>query len=99
MHPLHVLIYNKLLKDKKLLNSYPTIKDGEKIKFAYLKKPNPVGDTVIAILNQLPPELQLEQYIDYDKMFQKSFIDPMSTVMSAIGWQTEHISTLEDFFG
>ena len=54
---------------------------------------------MIAILNQLPPELQLEQYIDYDKMFQKSFIDPMSTVMSAIGWQTEHISTLEDFFG
>jgi uncharacterized membrane protein len=47
----------------------------------------------------LPPELQLEQYIDYDKMFQKSFIDPMSTVMSAIGWQTEHISDLSEFFG
>ena len=100
--PIHVkgaLLYNKLLKDKKLTNDYPLIQDGEKIKFAYLKKPNTTGGEVIAILNQLPPELQLEQYIDYDKMFQKSFIDPMSTVMSAIGWQTEHISTLEDFFG
>jgi DNA polymerase elongation subunit (family B) len=29
----------------------------------------------------------------------KSFIDPMSTVMSAIGWQTEHISDLSEFFG
>ena len=100
--PIHVkgaLLYNKLLKDKKLTNDYPLIQDGEKIKFAYLKKPNTTGGEVIAILNQLPPELQLEQYIDYDKMFQKSFIDPMSTVMSAIGWQTEHISDLSEFFG
>ena len=100
--PIHVkgaLIYNKLLKDKKLLQSYPTIKDGEKIKFAYLKKPNPVGDTVIAILNTLPEEFGLKEYIDYDLQFQKSFIEPMSSVMGAVGWNTEHISTLEDFFG
>jgi len=100
--PIHVkgaLIYNKLLKDKNLLNSYPTIKDGEKIKFAYLKKPNPVGDTVIAILNKLPEEFGLKEYIDYDLQFQKSFIEPMSSVMGAVGWNTEHISTLEDFFG
>jgi len=100
--PIHVkgaLMYNKLLKDKNLLNSYPTIKDGEKIKFAYLKKPNPVGDSVIAILNNLPPEFGLKEFIDYDLQFNKSFIEPMSSVMGAIGWKTEHISTLEDFFG
>ncbi len=100
--PIHVkgaLIYNKLLKDKKLLNSYPTIKDGEKIKFAYLKKPNPVGDTVIAILNTLPEEFGLKEYIDYDLQFQKSFIEPMSSVMGAVGWNTEHISDLSEFFG
>ena len=100
--PIHVkgaLMYNKLLKDNNLLNSYPTIKDGEKIKFAYLKKPNPVGDSVIAILNNLPPEFGLNEYIDYDLQFNKSFIEPMSSVMGAIGWKTEHISTLEDFFG
>ena len=100
--PIHVkgaLIYNKLLKDKKLLQSYPTIKDGEKIKFAYLKKPNPVGDTVIAILNNLPDEFDLKEYIDYDLQFSKAFIEPMSSVMNSVGWKTEHISTLEDFFG
>jgi DNA polymerase elongation subunit (family B) len=100
--PIHVkgaLMYNKLLKDNNLLNSYPTIKDGEKIKFAYLKKPNPVGDSVIAILNNLPPEFGLNEYIDYDLQFNKSFIEPMSSVMGAIGWKTEHVSTLEDFFG
>ena len=100
--PIHVkgaLIYNKLLKDKKLLNSYPTIKDGEKIKFAYLKKPNPVGDSVIAILNNIPEEFDLKEYIDYDLQFNKAFIEPMASVMNSVGWKTEHISTLEDFFG
>ena len=100
--PIHVkgaLLYNKLLKDNKLLGSYPLIQDGEKIKFAYLKKQNTVGGEVIAILNQLPPELKLQDYIDYDKQFEKSFIEPMSSVMNAVGWQTEHISSLENFFG
>ena len=100
--PIHVkgaLIYNKLLKDKKLLNLYPTIKDGEKIKFAYLKKPNPVGDSVIAILNNLPKEFDLKEYIDYDLQFNKAFIEPMASVMNSVGWKTEHISDLSEFFG
>jgi len=54
---------------------------------------------VIAILNQLPPELELQEYIDYDKQFEKSFIEPMNSVMNAIGWQTKHVSNLSDFFG
>ena len=100
--PIHVkgaLIYNKMLKEMKLMNSYPTIKDGEKIKFAYLKKPNPVGDTVIAILNNLPHEFDLKDYIDYELQFNKAFIEPMSSVMNSVGWKTERVSTLEDFFG
>ena len=100
--PIHVkgaLLYNKLLKDNKLTNNYPLIQDGEKIKFAYLKKQNTVGGEVIAILNQLPPELKLQDYIDYDKQFEKSFIEPMKSVMGAAGCQTELISSLENFFG
>ena len=100
--PVHVkaaLLYNKLLKDKKLTNDYPVIKDGEKIKFAYLKKQNIVGGDAIGIMNQLPPELELEDYIDYDKMFEKSFVDPMRVILDAVGWPTEKVSTLESFFG
>ena len=100
--PVHVkaaLLYNKLLKDKKLTNDYPVIKDGEKIKFAYLKKQNIVGGDAIGIMNQLPPELELEDYIDYDKMFEKSFVEPMRVILDAVGWQTEKVSTLESFFG
>ena len=100
--PVHVkaaLLYNKLLKDKKLTNDYPVIKDGEKIKFAYLKKQNIVGGDAIGIMNQLPPEVELEDYIDYDKMFEKSFVEPMRVILDAVGWQTEKVSTLESFFG
>ena len=100
--PVHVkgaLLYNKLLKDKKLLSSYPTIKEGEKLKFAYLKKPNPVGAEVISILNNLPVEFDLKDYIDYDKQFEKAFLEPMSLVMNSVGWKTEHISDLSEFFG
>ena len=100
--PVHVkaaLLYNKLLKDKKLTNDYPVIKDGEKIKFAYLKKQNIVGGDAIGIMNQLPPELELEDYIDYDKMFEKSFVEPMKVILDAVGWQTEKVSDLSSFFG
>ena len=100
--PVHVkaaLLYNKLLKDKKLTNDYPVIKDGEKIKFAYLKKQNIVGGDAIGVMNQLPPELELEDYIDYDKMFEKSFVEPMKVILDAVGWQTEKVSDLSSFFG
>ena len=65
--PIHVkgsLIYNKMLQNKKLTRRYPKIQEGEKIKYAYLTEPNPTGDSVIAILNSLPKEFELNQYIN-----------------------------------
>ena len=99
--PIHVkgaLIHNHLLRDKKLTRSYPLINDGEKIKFSYLKKPNPTGDMVIAINGTLPKEFELEKYIDYDMQFEKSFVQPVKSILDSIGWQIERKSTLESFF-
>ena len=42
--PKHVrgsLVFNKWLKEKKMESKYTSIQEGEKIKFAYLKMPNP----------------------------------------------------------
>lgn len=98
--PIHVkgaLIFNSLLKKHKLKNIQP-ISEGDKIKFAYLKVPNPVKDTVISVPDFLPTELGLDEYIDRDMQFLKTFIGPISTIATIIGWSLEDVATLEDFF-
>ena len=99
--PLHVkgsLIYNMMLERNKLIKKYPKIQEGEKIKYTYLKEPNPTGDSAIAMLGELPKEFKLEDYIDYDRQFQKSFLDPMRGILDTIGWDYERKSTIMDFF-
>ena len=98
--PMHVrgaLLYNNLLKKNKL-KKYETVQEGDKIKFAYLKEPNPTGDTVIAMLNALPDEFELKPYIDYEKQFSKSFLDPIIGILNVIGWEHERKTNIMGFF-
>jgi hypothetical protein len=92
------LIFNNLIKQKGLTNIQP-IQNGDKIRFAYLKMPNPVHDTVIATPDELPVEFNLDKYIDRELQFDKSFLEPLRSITSVIGWEAEHRATLEDFFG
>jgi DNA polymerase elongation subunit (family B) len=94
-----VLLYNHLINKYDLGKKYEEIKDGEKIKFCYLKLPNPLRDKVIASTGELPVEFGLHQYIDYDTQFEKGYLDPMNVILSVIGWSSEHKNTLEGFFG
>ena len=87
-----------MLRSKKLTKKYPVIQEGEKVKFVYLKDPNPAGDKVISVLNSLPKEFELEKYIDYDTQFEKAFVEPLKGVLDVIGWDTERKSSLEGFF-
>lgn len=99
--PIHVrgsLLYNNLLKTKKLTKKYQEIKEGEKIKFIYLKEPNTIQSNVISFPNSIPKEFELEQYIDHNTQFDKSFVEPLKIILDSIGWKTEQISSLEDFF-
>lgn len=93
------LLYNNLLKQHSLENSYEMIKEGEKIKYIYLDPKNPMREDVIAFPEVLPPEFGLHRYIDNDKQFEKSFLDPAKIILNAIGWKAEEEATLEDFFG
>jgi len=100
--PIHVrgsLLYNKLLLDNGLEKRYNTIKDGEKIKFLYLDKKNPMKENVIAFYDFLPKEFGLHKYIDYDTQFEKAFLAVVRPVLEAIGWTEEEVISLEDFFG
>ena len=98
--PIHVrgaLLYNHHLTKNKL-NGYETVKNGEKIKFCYLKTPNPIKENVISYSLNLPKELDLHRFIDYDKMYEKSFVEPIRNILDEIGWEVEPTATLEDFF-
>ena len=99
--PIHVkgaLIYNEQLKQFKLHRKYPLIQEGDKIKFLKLVEANPFKFDVISYVTKLPSEFKLQEYIDYDIMFQKTFVDPMSFILNSIGWSTEKTASLEDFF-
>lgn len=99
--PIHVkgaLIFNHAISERKLNKKYQLIKEGEKIKFCYLKQPNPFKNNTIAFLTALPRELNIEPWIDYDIQFEKSFTEPLKIVLDSIGWKIERISTLEDLF-
>jgi DNA polymerase elongation subunit (family B) len=99
--PIHckgAILYNHIIRQKNLTKKYPLIQDGEKIKYILLKKPNPYHNNTIAFMNKLPPELEIEEYIDYNEQFEKTFLKPMRGILGKIGWEVEHRCTLKRFF-
>ena len=100
--PIHVkgaLIYNYQIHKLGLQQKYPLIQEGDKIKFIKLKEANPFKFDVISYMTNLPPEFKLQQYVDYDTQFEKTFLDPMRFILDAIGWKAEPQASLEAFFG
>ena len=99
--PIHcrgALLFNYYIKDKKLDKKYSLINNGEKIKFIYLKKPNIIHENVISFIQDFPTELGLDKYIDYDLQFEKSFVEPLKSILDSIGWSVEKTVNLELFF-
>jgi DNA polymerase elongation subunit (family B) len=100
--PIHVkgaILYNHFLKKFDLTKKYPLIQEGDKIKFTYLKQPNPFKDTVVSYPGRLPPEFEINSYVDYDLQFEKTYLSPVKIILDCIGWETEKVNTLESFFG
>ncbi len=99
--PIHAkgsLLYNYYIKKMGLESQYPLIQEGEKIKFIYLREPNRFRSPVIAFPTRAPKEFKLSEIIDYEIQFNKSFLEPIKIILTAIGWDTEQETTLESFF-
>jgi len=97
--PIHVraaLLHNYQLSKLNLTDKYQPIGEGEKIKFVALKVPNPIYENVIGYTTKLPQEFGLEQYIDYNTQFDKAFLNPLQTILDAVGWESEE-KVLLDF--
>lgn len=99
--PMHVrgaLLYNYYIKERGINHKYPEIGEGEKIKFVYLLTPNPIKENCIGFIGELPAELGLTKYVDYDTMWEKSFIEPLNGIIESLGWNSSPQATLEDLF-
>ena len=104
--PIHVkgaLLYNHLLKKNKLGHKYPNIQEGDKIKFVELRTPNIIQTNVVSFMTRLPREFDLNSAINYDVMFDKSFVEPLTFILDQINWQVDRSygtqRTLEALFG
>ena len=95
-HTRGVLLFNHYLKQKKLTHKYSLIQNGERIKFVYLKTPNPFRENVIAFIQEFPKEFGVEA--DYDLQFEKAFFNPVNSILETIGWESEKRGTLDSFF-
>ena len=99
--PMHVrgaLMFNHQLRGAKLTGKYQEIREGDKIKFIYLKEPNIIFENVIGFNGKLPPEFDLHRYVDYDMMFTKAFIEPMNTITSGLNWNVRPVASLAGLF-
>ena len=99
--PIHVrgaLLYNWYVKKYEVEHKHPFIQEGEKIKFMYLKTPNPIHENCISFFGELPKEFGIEKYVDYQTQFEKSFLEPLKNVLQCIGWTHEKVITIGSFF-
>jgi hypothetical protein len=88
------LAYNRHLKNTNLDTRYPKIRDGEKIRFCYLKPQNPLKCNVIAAPNTLPSEWKLEPFLDRQEQFEKTVTSPLEAIVACVKWTIRPTVTL-----
>jgi len=104
--PAHVkaaLTYNQLLKYYKAPYKYEPMKDGDKIKWVYLKN-NPLGLDSVGLTGYNDPKEILnlvEQYIDYDLIWQKELENKLDDFYKAMDWEkpNPNVAKASKFFG
>lgn len=92
------ILYNHLLLKHNLLNTYEKIADGDKIKYVYMNPRNPLKEDVMGFTLKFPKEFGMEQYVDRETQYEKTFVRPMELVLTAIGWTPEECNNLDSFF-
>jgi DNA polymerase elongation subunit (family B) len=103
--PAHVkasIAYNQLLKHFKVENQYEPLKDGDKIKWVYLKQ-NPYGLDGVAMngYNDPPQIMELiNTYINHDKIFERELLKKLEDFYGALDWGEvlSSTKTAEKFF-
>lgn len=77
--------YNRLIEKNEELGLTP-IESGDKVNMVLLKSGNPFGQNYFAYPGFFPEELDMQKWVDYHTAFEKSFIDPIQSILSVVGW-------------
>lgn len=88
--PIHVkaaYYYNTMLERYNLTNTYETIGSGDKVRFFYLKQPNPLGIKVMAYKYYFPDEFRELVTIDKELMFDKIIYSMVERLYESVNWK------------
>ena len=100
--PIHVrasINYNNFIEsDPKLKRKYERIKNGTKIRFIKLKMPNILHSHVVAFIDDLPEEMELDKYIDRKLQFEDTFMTPLESFTQLIEWDVRRTVSLKSLF-
>ena len=104
--PAHVkaaISYNRLLTHYKCAFKYEPIRNGDKIKWVYLRQ-NPLGLDAVGFKNYNDPDEIMnfiKQYIDVDRIFESELENKVNDFYNALGWEKVNYSQkkLSQFFG
>ena len=103
--PAHVkaaIAFNQLLSHYKCEMKYEPMKNGDKVKWVYLKQ-NPLGLDGVAFKGYDDPKEIMElvtTYIDYDKIFERELLKKLEDFYNAMNWGEvlSSTKTAEKFF-
>jgi DNA polymerase elongation subunit (family B) len=97
--PIHVrgaLTFNETLAKKNQEHEYEPVLEGQKIRFCYLKEPNPFFSHVMSAPDGCPEDWQIEKWIDYDTQFDKAFVEPLEAILKCADWSAVYAPSLFD---
>lgn len=78
--------HNVLIEKLEISGKYPKLKQGDKIKYINVKKPNRYNIDVVGYGGNYPEEFKKEFEIDYEKMFENLMYRNIEFFYEAVGW-------------
>jgi len=89
------LVTNSYIKSSPEFESrYTQILVNDKVKFLYLREPNPLGANTFAFIDNEFGEL-FREYVDFDMNWEKSFMKPLDILIKPLNWNMNASTSLD----
>lgn len=94
------IAYNNMVNSSpQFKRKHELIKNGNKIKMMPLLPQNPIHSNIIGFIDVLPKEFGLEEFVDKETQWTKTYINPLKSFTDLIGWDIENKANLNSLFG